>query len=327
MAARLLWPFSLLFASLAGLRRALYRYHFLPSVRLAVPVIVVGNVVVGGTGKTPLVIWLVDALRQAGHTPGVISRGFGGHVAAADVIEVTAARDAGQVGDEPVLIVQRAHCPVMVGRDRVAAGQALLAAYPATDVIVSDDGLQHYRLQRSIEIVLFDERGGGNGWRLPAGPLRESMTRRRDVTVLNGVALPPGLPANTLTMQLIGDHAESLSNRTCRVPLRDLKGRLVAAAGIGNPQRFFKLLRDAGLSIETVALSDHQVFVADTFAEVDADIILITEKDAVKCCAVDDIRNDSRLWVVPVTASIDASLMAQIDNKLTLEKLRGSPTA
>ena len=323
IAARLLWPLSLIFAILAALRRALYRTHLLPSVRLPVPVIVVGNVVVGGTGKTPLVIWLVDALRQAGYAPGVISRGYGGRVAVADVIEVTAASDADQVGDEPLLIVHRTLCPVMVGRDRVAAGQALLAAYPSINVIVSDDGLQHYRLQRSVEIVLFDERGGGNGWRLPAGPLRESMKRRRDITVLNGSAMPASLPAETLTMQLIGDHAEALTSRTQRVPLRDLAGKIVAAAGIGNPQRFFSLLRNAGLSIGTVALSDHQVFSADTFAEVDADIILITEKDAVKCVVIDRLKNDPRIWVVPVTAHIDACLMDRIGNKLNLEKLRG----
>ena len=327
IAARLLWPLSLLFAALAALRRALYLTHLLPSVRLPVPVVVVGNVVVGGTGKTPLVIWLVDALRQAGYAPGVISRGYGGRVAGADVIEVTAASNADRVGDEPLLIVHRAQCPVMVGRDRVAAGRALLAAHPATNIIVSDDGLQHYRLQRSVEIILFDERGGGNGWRLPAGPLRESMKRRRDITVLNGAEMPASLPTGTLRMQLIGDYAEALSNRARRLRLRDLTGRIVAAAGIGNPQRFFSLLRNAGLSIETVALLDHQIFSADIFAEVDADIILITEKDAVKCVAVESLKNDPRIWVVPVTAHIDAALMDQIGNKLNLENLRGYPTA
>ena len=320
--ACLLWPFSLLFGVLTSLRRALYRHHVLPSFRLPVPVIVVGNVVVGGTGKTPLVIWLVDALRQAGFTPAVISRGHGGK-ANAEVMEVFIGSSADNVGDEPLLIAQRAGCPVMVGRDRVAAARALLTAYPLIDMIISDDGLQHYRLQRSVEIVLFDERGGGNGWLLPAGPLRESMGRRRDVTVLNGQHRPAGLSATCLQMQVAGDVIEALSDRSRSMPLNAVTGRIVAVAGMGNPQRFFNMVRAAGLTIETIALSDHHVFSAQTFADVQADVILMTEKDAVKCKAVDGIVNDPRMWVVPVSAHVDSALMTIVNNKLILEKLRG----
>ena len=329
LAACLLWPLSLLFGVLSALRRALYRCRVLHSYRLPVPVVVVGNVVVGGTGKTPLVIWLVAALQRAGYHPGVISRGYGGkadaHVnaSAASVIEVRPDSSANEVGDEPLLIARRADCPVMVGRDRVAAARALLAAHPTIDVIISDDGLQHYRLQRSVEIVLFDERGGGNRWLLPAGPLRESMSRRGDVTVLNGMHMPAGLPPNSMRMQVAGHHAEALSNRTMRVPLSDINGRILAVAGIGNPQRFFTMLRTAGLSIQTMALPDHHAFTAHTFDGIDAKVILMTEKDAVKCQAVDGLKNDHRMWVVPVTAQVDDALLTLIDNKLILEKSRG----
>lgn len=323
--ACLLLPLSLLFGALAALRRALYRCHILPSYRLAVPIVVIGNVVVGGTGKTPLVIWLVAALRRAGYTPGVISRGYGGksNVDASGVIEVKSDGIAEQVGDEPLLIARRANCPVMVGRDRVAAARALMAAHPSVDVIISDDGLQHYRLQRSVEVVLFDERGGGNRWFLPAGPLRESMSRRRDVTVLNGVHRPVGLPPDCLRMQVAGDHAEALSNRMQHVALSDLNGRILAVAGIGHPQRFFDMLRAAGLSIETMALPDHHVFTPQTFAGIEADVILMTEKDAVKCSSIDSLKTDPRMWVVPVTAQVDEALLALVDNKLILEKSRG----
>lgn len=336
LAACLLWPLSLLFGLLSALRRVLYRYQVLRSYRLPVPVVIVGNVVVGGTGKTPLVIWLVAALRRAGYTPGVISRGYGGmggtaHVGATEVIEVTVESTADQVGDEPLLIARRANCPVLIGPDRVAAARALLAAHPAVDVIISDDGLQHYRLQRSVEIVLFDERGGGNRWLLPAGPLRESMSRRRDITVLNSMQtdrqLPADLPPDCLRMQVAGEYAEALSNRAHRVPLHALQGCVMAVAGIGNPQRFFDLLTNAGLLISTIALPDHHVFTVQTFAGIAADVILMTEKDAVKCLAIEGIATDPRMWVVPVTARLDDTLLTLIDNKLILEKSRGYPTA
>ena len=325
--AWLLWPLSLLFGILTAFRRALYRANLLASYRLPVPVIVVGNVVVGGTGKTPLVIWLVDALRRAGYVPGVISRGYGSRAARDGMVEVTSSSRAEQVGDEPLLIALRAGCPVMVGRDRVAAGRALLAAHPEVDVIVSDDGLQHYRLQRSVEIILFDERGGGNGWLLPAGPLRESMARNGDVTVLNGARIPPGLPTDCVVMQVGGSYAEALSDCSRRIELANLKGRISAIAGIGNPERFFTMLRNFGLAIETISLPDHYTFSAQSFADIDADVILMTEKDAVKCVDFDTIKNDPRMWVVPVTACIDTALFARVNNKLIVEKLRGYPTA
>ena len=289
------------------------------------PVLVVGNIFIGGTGKTPLTIWLAETLRAAGFTPGIISRGHG--AAGSAPREVTANSLAGEVGDEPLLIAHRTGCPVMVGRDRPAAGTALLAAHPRVDVIISDDGLQHYALQRDVEIVLFDGRGAGNGWLLPAGPLREPVSRRRDFTIVNAPVLTPQLAARVggkpFRMQLAGTVAERLTARGERVPLASLAGkRIAAAAGIGNPGRFFAMLRDQGLEFAELPLPDHHDFLDQPFARVDADIILITEKDAVKCGQIENLKNDPRLWVVPVTALLDGALAQQI-----VEKCRGCSTA
>ena len=316
-----LWPLSRLFGALGALRRVLYRRGVLTSARLPVPVIIVGNIFIGGTGKTPLTIWLVEALRAAGFTPGIISRGHGGAGSAPRL--VTADALAAEVGDEPLLIVRRSGCPVMVGRDRPAAGRALLQQFPAVDVIVADDGLQHYALQRDIELVLFDGRGAGNGWLLPAGPLREPLTRHRDFTIVNGEGEAPGLRGPLFRMRLVGSFAEQLIDPRQRLPLAALKGRrLVAAAGIGNPGRFFATLRAAGLAFAELPLPDHHDFLDDPFAALDADIILITEKDAVKCGQIENLKRDPRLWVVPVAAQLDAALAEQI-----VEKCRGCSTA
>jgi tetraacyldisaccharide 4'-kinase len=322
--ACVLWPLSLLFGALSAARRGGYHSGRLQSSRFPAPVIVVGNLFVGGTGKTPLVIWLVQALRNAGYVPGVISRGYGARHDS--VIDVEPDALPAEVGDEPLLIAQRAGCPVMAGPDRVAAARALLQKHPSVNVIVSDDGLQHYRLQRDVEIVLFDERGAGNGWLLPAGPLREPVSRRRDFTVINAAQTPPGVAADVAAdshrMRLVGGFAEALVDRTRRIALGELSGRILAAAGIGNPERFFSMLRAAGLTIQTMALPDHHDFCDDPFRSVHADVILITEKDAVKCRQIEALKSDPRLWVVPVAAQIDGPLA-----QLILEKLHGHPTA
>ena len=320
-----LWPLSLLFRALAALRAGLFRAGVLKSGRLPVPVVVVGNIFIGGTGKTPLTIWLAEALRQAGMRPGVISRGHGSESEAPRA--VTPDSDARAVGDEPLLIARRARVPVFVGRQRFEAGRALLAAHPEVDVLLTDDGLQHYALARDVEVILFDGRGVGNGWLLPAGPLREPPARRRDFTVVNAPELTPRLAhavgGQPFRMQLAGDIAERLRDPAERVPLTDLAGRrILAAAGIGNPGRFFAMLRAAGLSFAELALPDHYDFREDPFAASDADVILITEKDAVKCGQLENLKHDPRLWVVPVSARIDAALAEQI-----VEKCRGRSTA
>jgi len=320
-----LWPVSLLFGAIAGARAQWYRRGLKHQVRLPVPVVVVGNIFIGGTGKTPLTIWLAQALRAAGYTPGIISRGHGRSGDAP--LAVTAASRADAAGDEPLLMARRSGCPVFVGRARAAAGQALLAAHPEVDILISDDGLQHYALARDVEIVLFDGRGAGNGWLLPAGPLREPASRRRDFTIVNAPQITPALRfavgGQPFQMRLEGDRAAPLLAPEQGVPLASLAGkRIVAAAGIGNPQRFFSMLRAAGLTVNELALPDHHDFLDQPFARVDADIILITEKDAVKCGQIEQLRNDPRLWVVPVTAQLDAALA-----DLIVEKCRGSSTA
>jgi tetraacyldisaccharide 4'-kinase len=320
--ACLLWPVSLVFALLVGLRRAAFRAGLLASTRLPVPVIVVGNIFVGGTGKTPFTIWLVEQLRRGGLRPGVISRGYGTDNAIPRT--VTPESDAAVSGDEPLLIARRAECPVFVGRNRAAVARALLATHPEVNVIVSDDGLQHYALQRDVEIVLCDARGNGNGWLLPAGPLREPASRRRDFTVVNGVQTPRGIPAPVFHMALRGDLAYRLANPAEAASLAGFASnrRIVAAAGIGNPARFFTMLRQAGLVFESLPLPDHYNFSSNPFAAIEADVILITEKDAVKCRQLAVFNNDPRLWFVPVAAQVDAALATQI-----LEKCRGRPSA
>ena len=313
-----LTPLACVFGAIAAARRAAFALGWLKTVQVHVPVVVVGNVTVGGTGKTPTVIALVDALRSAGFTPGVVSRGYGAKIV--QPTAVTPATPATAAGDEPLLISRRTGAPVWVSPDRVAAARALRDAHPDVDVIVSDDGLQHYRLARDFELVVFDHRLGGNGFLLPAGPLREPLSRHRDATLVNNPyerALPPW-PA-TFALTLAPGDAWHLDNPKLRRPLAQFTGeRVLAAAGIGAPERFFATLRAAGLSPATRALPDHYAFATNPFVDVDADTILITEKDAVKLGSW----HDARIWVVPVEAALDHRLIA-----LVVEKVRGRSPA
>ncbi len=322
--AWLLFPLSLVTALVINIRQAMYRSGYKKATHLPVPVIVVGNIFVGGTGKTPLTIWLVESLRTAGFTPGVVSRGYGRRM---DIpVEVLATSLSMDVGDEPLLIAKRTQCPVWVGRRRVEAARALLAAHPEVDVIVSDDGLQHYALARHIEIVLSDQRGNGNGWLLPAGPLREFASRGRDFNVVNvgaskaiAIPLPMTLASTpTFAMQLDSGMAEQLKDRNNRKPLSAFASttRVAALAGIGSPGRFFATLHAAGLSVDEYPLPDHYDFADNPFEALAADIFLITEKDAVKCEAISAIKDDPRIWVVPVSARIDSLFTQQIVEKL-----------
>lgn len=350
LAAVLLLPASLLFALLGGLRRLAYRRGWLKRERLPVPVVVIGNIIVGGSGKTPLTLWLADELRRAGRRPGIISRGYAAQGAAHAVREVHADSDAGEVGDEPLLLKRRSGLPVFVGRDRAAAGRALLAAHPDCDLLLSDDGLQHYRLMRDMEIALVDGRGLMNGWLLPAGPLREPGRRLAQVAalVLNGAnarapAAAKQVPA--FVMQLSGATFQRLDAAETRCAATDLQGlKLAAIAGIAVPERFFQHLAGLGLQFSRHVFPDHHRYTAAELAavqsETQADALLMTEKDAVKCGVYRHCLSLCPIWVLPVTAQVaraghagsraDAdcgnNLAAHVEHCL-LEKFRGSPTA
>jgi tetraacyldisaccharide 4'-kinase len=305
-----------LFFALTAFRRFFYRIGWLKSARLAVPVIVVGNINIGGTGKTPLVIWLAEQLRLAGYTPGVISRGYGGDVKQVRAVFNTS--NPSEVGDEPVLIAKRTGCPVYVSANRIEAGQALLQAHPQCNVIISDDGLQHYRLQRDVELAVVDgAKGLGNGALLPAGPLREPKTRlsRVAAVVINGKLEKPLNAAgiSSVEMQLESDSFYNLIDtiKTCGSQAF-ANQQVLAIAGIGNPERFFQQLQRMGLFFQSQAYPDHHAFQLQDFESVTADIVLMTEKDAVKCQAF----AQPNFWVLPVNAVIKNDLMAIILNKL-----------
>jgi len=309
----LLFPVSLVFRLLVALRRLLFRAGALPSVRLHVPVIVVGNLTVGGTGKTPLILALAEALRRKGLNPGILSRGYGGTDAGPRA--VSAGEDAAQVGDEPLVLAERSGCPVWIGADRAAAARALLAAHARCDVILCDDGLQHYRLQRDFEIAVEDERGFGNGLLLPAGPLREPAGRRVDATVVNGAEPRPG----AFRMRLIPAGLYRVDAHAAPLMQSELSGKkLHAVAGIGNPERFFAGLSRMGLAFSAHPFPDHHAFRAADLEFADCDFVLMTEKDAVKCR--DFGRRD--LIAVRVGAEIDPSL-----TELILERIHGRATS
>jgi tetraacyldisaccharide 4'-kinase len=320
--ACLLYPLSMVFYVLATLRRGLYRTGFLPVRHLPVPVIVVGNLTVGGTGKTPLIIHLAMSLRASGMQPGIVSRGYRG--AAKAVIAVTSQSSPAAVGDEPLLLARRSGCPVYVARDRVAAGEVLLANHPACDVILADDGLQHYRLARDVEIAVFDERGVMNGWQLPAGPLREPISRlaRVDAIVLNGVGAVPPAPTfvrPVFSMQLLGGSFYRLDNPQVFCHAGSFAGQVLhAVAGIGSPQRFFDHLQALGMAFTAHPFADHHAYQKEELLFT-GDAILATEKDAVKLVS---LNLPLPVWVLPVTASVDPDLTAFI-----LEKLNGRPPA
>ncbi len=322
--ASLLWPLSLLFATLAGLRRLLFRSGWLGTTRLPVPVWVVGNLVVGGAGKTPVVLALCRWLTLQGRTPGIVSRGYGGR--ATGVQEVTTESAAANVGDEPLLLRLRSHVPVFVGRDRVAAAQALAKLHPEVNIIISDDGLQHLRLHRDCQLIVFDARGAGNGWLLPAGPLREPIPDHvpaRSLVLYNCPQASTPLPGCTTTTRLAGAvlwpawHDGQPANAAALADLATVSQEkpVWAAAGIAQPERFFTMLRQMGMNITPLPLPDHHDFTTLPWPA-DATDVVVTEKDAVKLRAHD---GNTRVWVVP----LDLAWGDDMDQAL-LAALRGS---
>ncbi len=314
---RLLIPLSWLYRLLVALRRLAYRVGVLRVSRLEVPVIVVGNITVGGTGKTPLVAWLAGFLQRHGYTPGLVSRGYGG-AASQWPQQVRPDSDPVTVGDEAVLLAGRSGCPMAVGPRRVDAARALLR-YRHCDILLSDDGLQHYALGRDVEIAVVDGvRRLGNGHLLPAGPLREPRRRLRrvDFIVANGggghgeygMKLRPGLPrpVDGSGGPIAWDHFQG--------------GAVHAVAGIGHPARFFETLRQQGLAIEEHAFPDHHRYGATDFDfAAPGDAILMTEKDAVKCRHL----GRPNLWYVPVDAELDPRFGERLLALLERKKSRG----
>lgn len=284
--ALLLLPVSALFGAFSSLRRLAYRCGWLNRIRVGVPVVVVGNITAGGSGKTPLTIWLVSWLRARGYRPGVVSRGYGG--TASGCVDVQPGSFPGEVGDEPLLIRIKTDAPVVVGRDRVAAARTLLARHPGVDVIVSDDGLQHYRLERDLELSVVDATSGlGNRWLLPAGPLREPASRLRQVDaviqVVRGAAsVRDDLPGTSWRADYSVGRAYRLVDPAHVVPLHDLPPReWLAVTGIGRPQGFFDMLQQHGMRFTPRPFADHHAFQPADIPPGSA--VLMTEKDAVKC--------------------------------------------
>jgi len=276
----LLWPIAIVIRGLAVARRKAYRLGLMRSLDVGVPVIVVGNLTVGGTGKTPLTIWLARQLRERGFRVGIVCRGYGGAAKQWPQL-VTPDSDAALVGDEAVLLAQRSGCPVCAGPDRVAAARRI-ARKDALDVILSDDGLQHYRLKRAVEIVVIDgARGLGNELCLPAGPLREPASRLADVdaVVVNGGTFGH---AGFLHADMRATRVVELATGN-EATLEEFAGRSVnAAAAIGNPERFFDMLDAARLIVEPHAYADHEALTGDELDFGDGLPVLVTEKDAVK---------------------------------------------
>ncbi len=294
---------AMVFRCLALIRRCCYRWRLLPVYRSPVPVIVIGNISVGGTGKTPVVIWLIEYLRQAGYHPGIISRGYGGQTQQRPQ-RVNAESRVQVVGDEAVLLQRRCQCPMVVDANRKTAIQTLLQGSDIVDIVVADDGLQHYSMARDVEIVVIDgRRRFGNQMCLPAGPLRESISRLEsvDIVINNGGALQ----ANEYAMQLIMTQVQNLVDPTKCCEIQHFVGQDVhAVAGIGYPERFFQQLEAHGIKVHRHPFPDHYVYMLKTLKLSPNLAILMTEKDAVKCqrFAHDDC------WAVRVDTRIDQRL-------------------
>ena len=325
MWARALWPAAALFGALTALRRTLYRIGWLRATTLPVPVVVVGNLIAGGAGKTPTVMAVVHLLRARGHVPGIVSRGHGRRPAGCLLVQ--RATKAEQCGDEPLLLHLRTGAPVCVGRDRVAGARMLLAHHPLVDVIVSDDGLQHLALARTAQVLVFDARGVGNGWLLPAGPLRERLPLRvppRTVVLYNAPTASTALPGSLVHGRLAGvvplagwwrgEPASMIALGELGALAESGGAPVVAAAGLANPQRFFTMLSQAGLRITPLPLPDHYAYPAGAALPWPADTtdVVVTEKDAVKLAPA--AMGATRVWVATLDfcpdAAFDAALLA-----------------
>ena len=327
--AHFLWPLSLIFCLISTIRRY-WLTHICSPWQAPVPVVVVGNLTAGGAGKTPTTIALIQHLQKLGHKPGVVSRGYGRKNPSA-CLEVSLHSSPEQVGDEPLLIQSTTEAPVFVAAERKKAVQALLSRHPDITIILCDDGLQHYALARQIEIAVFDERGAGNNWLIPAGPLREPLHRARDVDLILfntdcPPALPVQLPGYTVKRRLGGylplqTWAQTPAPQRCWKPMHELVQQqqnhsttISAAAGIGHPQRFFNMLVQEHITLEEVLpLADHFDFADSPFDTIHSDMVLITEKDATKCL---QLRHTQHLFVVTLDYVPETAFFEHFDNLL-----------
>lgn len=335
--ACLLWPLSLLFGLVSIIRRW-WLTSFKKPWRANVPIVIVGNLTAGGAGKTPTAIALIEHLVKNGHHPVLVSRGYGRERPIA-CVEVLLNSLPVEVGDEPLLIKRRTGVPIFVAAKRIKAVVNALEKYPETTVIISDDGLQHYSLARDIEVVVFDERGVGNGWLIPAGMLREPLRRAKSADLIIYNAPTPSLPLvgfmaqrdlggfmplnAWFEQQASGNNHEDkqVSLTAIWQPLQKLQGKKISAvAGIANPERFFNMILNAGLSLEsTLALPDHYDYSVGSFDTIDSEVILMTEKDAAKCMP---FKNDSRLYVVTLTYTLEDEFFKQFDELLKKQQTK-----
>lgn len=316
--AWLLWPASLAFGCVVFFRRLFFKLRLFKSHAAGIPVVVVGNLTAGGSGKTPLVLRLAELLREHHWKPGIVSRGYGGSLPHAS--EVHIASDPAEVGDEPILLARRSGCPVWVAAERTEACRLLREQHPECDVILSDDGLQHYALRRDLEICVVDGRAFGNGFLQPAGPLREPRSRLRsvDAVVVQGAAEVKGY-----RMELQGDKLVRLTDARDVRSAKSFAGQRVhAVAGIGDPKRFFLHLARFGVKVVPHPFPDHHPFRAEDLAFGDGDPVVMTEKDAVKCKRIAGGNPQAQYWVMPVSASLDPAF-----ERWLLEKLGGSKAA
>lgn len=306
--AWLLWPVSLLYGLITSLRRGLYALGVFKTNRVRAKVIVVGNVVTGGAGKTPVVMALVMHLQARGWRVGVVSRGYGR--SSTDCREVLDNSTADEVGDEPALVKSTCHAPVFVAAKRFEAAGALLEEYPETQIIVCDDGLQHHALHRDLEICVFDDRGIGNGFLLPAGPLREPWPRPTDLVLHTGVQASSVQDAFT-ARRALASYALRVDSRS--MPLSELRGKpLLAVAAIAQPEAFFNMLRDQGLSLaKTVALPDHYNFQHWVRPAVKSHTLVCTEKDAVKLW-----RSNPDALAVPLVLTPQPEFLSAVDGAI-----------
>ena len=309
----LLLPLSLIFLLIISIRKLLYKLSILKTFKIRVPVVVVGNINLGGTGKTPLVMWILENMLNKGLNPGLISRGYGSKINNHKEVKLTS--KASDVGDEPLLIKSKLNLPVFVGADRVKVAQALLSKYPKVNIIISDDGLQHYRLARDFEIIVKDSlRNFGNGYIFPAGPLREPISRLNvvDAVVVNGSSDNK----NYYKMSYQTDSLINCKNEK-KIKVKQLPhSKSIAITAIGNPENFFRSLAGLDLKFSKIIFDDHYLFTEKDFNFLDSYTnIIMTEKDAIKCKS---FARDN-FWYLPIEPKVDQQLFLNIIKKLGIK--------